>query len=104
MITIEEMLHLEWIFNRLLYKHKEDPTYVDKAKNILKKIKSPKINITNNNLDKILSIYFIDFNLDKENNIGYTEEERQRLRLSIKSIIQDVLINNIPKNNQILFK
>lgn len=51
------------------------------------------VSISNHDLDTILNKYFIDFNLDKtpELNIGYTKEERDNLRQTIKNIVADAI-------------
>jgi len=104
MIDIKDVLYLEWLFNRLLYRFKDKEEYIRTGRNILKKITNPKLNIENNLLDKILSKYFIDFNLHKTESIGYSDTDRETLRNNIKSIIQDIIDQKIPKDNEILIK
>jgi hypothetical protein len=104
MIDIKDVLYLEWIFNRLLYRFKDKEEYIRTGRNILKKITNPKLNIENNLLDKILSKYFIDFNLHKTESIGYSDTDREALRNNIKSIIQDIIDQKIPKDHEILIK
>jgi hypothetical protein len=101
MLDLEDITYLEWLFNRLLYKYRDNPIYINKTKDILQKIKNPQVDINDTSLDKILAKYFIDFNLDKEDNIGYNNEDRIRLRLTIRSIIKDIVTNNIPDDTQI---
>jgi hypothetical protein len=104
MISLRDIVYLEWIFNRLLYKFKDDSRYIEAAKIVLNKIKCPQISITDDNLNRILSKYFVDFNLQKTETIGFNDSDRKQLRTCIRSIIQDVLTNNIPKNEEILIK
>lgn len=105
MINLEDIIYLEWIFNRLLYKFQDDIKHIQTARTVLNKIKKPdNIKITDNNLNKILSKYFVDFNLQKIGNIGFDDKDRTRLRDSIRLIVNDILINNIPKDKDILIK
>ena len=104
MLSIKDILYIEWMFNRLLYRFKDKKEFILKAYDILKKIKNPQIKITDENLNKILSKYFIDFNLQKENNIGYDDKDRRILRENIKMIIGDILQNKIPTDDKILIK
>jgi hypothetical protein len=104
MISLRDIVYLEWIFNRLLYKFKDDNKYIDTAKIILNKIKRPQISISDDNLNRILGKYFVDFNLQKTETIGFNDSDRKELRTCIRSIIQDILSNNIPKNEEILIK
>jgi len=104
MLNLRDIMYLEWILNRLLYKFQDDKKYIDTAKKIINKIKSPKIFIADDNLNKILSKYFIDFNLEKTEHIGYSEKDRQNLRNSIRSIVQDIIDNKFPKDHEILIK
>lgn len=104
MLSIKDTLYIEWIFNRLLYRFKDKKEFIIKAKDILQKVKNPQIKITDENLNKILSKYFIDFNLEKENNIGYDDKDRKTLRENIKMIMRDILQNKIPTDDKILIK
>lgn len=78
--------------------------YVEAAKLVLKKIKNPNIAISDYDLNKILSKYFIDFNLEKTEHIGFNDKDREQLRNSIRLIVNDILTNKIPKDNEILIK
>lgn len=105
MINLKDILYLEWIFNRLLYRFKDDIKYIETAKVILNKIKKPpNIIITDDILNKILSKYFVDFNLQKTENIGFNDTDRAELRNCIRSIMSDILTNNIPTDKEILIK
>jgi hypothetical protein len=44
-------------------------------------------------LDKIIIKYYADFYLDKDNELGlgYTDQERNILRITVKSVTQDIL-------------
>jgi hypothetical protein len=104
MINIKDIMYLEWILNRLSYKFKDKPEYIQEGRNILKKITNPSIEIDDEVLDKILSKYFIDFNLDKTSSIGYDQKDRENLRSSVRGIVWDILHKNIPNWNEILIK
>lgn len=101
-INLKEILYLEWIFNRLEYRFKDDPKNIDTAKKIINKIKNPNLNIEDNNLDKIISKYYVDFYLDKQDNIGFSKNERDELRLMIKNLVKDVIYQRIPEQHTII--
>jgi hypothetical protein len=44
-------------------------------------------------LDKIIIKYYADFHLDKDHQLGlgYTEQERNLLRITVKSVTRDIL-------------
>ena len=58
------------------------------------------VQISDADLDKIISKYYIDFMLEKSNemNIGFTNEERIKFRDNIKRILKDIVNKNIPKD------
>jgi hypothetical protein len=67
---------------------------------VLKKPQTVDINITDLDLDKILSKYYADFTLDKceDMQLGFTNTERINFRNNIKSIVADIVNKNIPKD------
>jgi hypothetical protein len=100
-INLSDTNFIGWLISRLEYLHgyaKDDPIICR-----LNKIKHS-FKYSNNDLDKVISKYFIDFFLNKDTstNIGYTDKERDDLRHAIKQIIEDIRSNNIPK--EILLK
>jgi hypothetical protein len=101
-ISIKEILYLEWIFNRLVYRFKDDKFDLETSKKILRKIKKPSLNIDDNILDKIISKYYIDFYLDKEDDIGFTNAERLNLRLMIRNLIDDIIHQRVPEEYTII--
>lgn len=94
---------LEWLISRLIYKHKytsNDP--IINGLNKVIKLLEPKditLNITDDELDLILSKYYLDFYLDRSNdlNIGYSDEDRKILRSTVRSVIFDVINYKVPK-------
>jgi hypothetical protein len=101
-ISFKEILYLEWIFNRLVYRFKDDAFDLETSKNILSKIKKPNFNIDDDILDKIISKYYVDFYLDKNNNIGFTDAERSNLRSTIKNLVDDVIHKRVPEKHTII--
>lgn len=94
---------LIWLSNRLIFKH----GYIEQD-SIIKKLldlgtRSNEIIINNNDLDLIISKYYVDFFLEKSEdaNIGYTDKERNQIRQYIKSLVSDIVNNNIPSTNLI---
>jgi replicative superfamily II helicase len=101
---------LNWLYNRLHYKYsyEKDDTVLVSILSIIQDLE-PKVfytDITDNELDKILSKYYIDFNLDKCDNsiIGFDDEDRKKLRNHIINIVNDVVNKRIPNNEEILIK
>jgi uncharacterized linocin/CFP29 family protein len=89
---------LEWLIKRLVYKHQYEPNdpIIKNLKVIRHKLQNGP-NIKDKDLDTIISKYFVDFLLDKTEdiNIGYSDKDRIFLRSSIRSIIQDVFNKDI---------
>jgi replicative superfamily II helicase len=96
---------LTWLMNRLIYKHKyrqTDSTIINLNK-IIQDLGRPGDSATlmgDEDLDKIISKYYVDFLLDKTEDfhIGYSTEERNKLRSQIKDMVNDIVNNNIPAN------
>jgi GTP-dependent phosphoenolpyruvate carboxykinase len=102
----ENIRFLEWMIQRLKHKHNyaEDDKIIICLKEIINDIK-PKlytVQVTDEDLDKILVKYYSDFNIDKisYSNIGFTEEERENLRKIIRSLVFDIVNNRIPQTNK----
>jgi len=95
----QEVSYLGWILNRLNYKFKDHSTVISKFKRILDKINTNEIVIDDYDLDKILPRYYADYNLQKEENLGFSEEDKKELKSFVKSLIKDVLNKNFPKEN-----
>lgn len=105
-MNAKEIEFLEWLSKRLIFKHK----YADNDETILK-IKSiinndnekykNILDINSNDLDLILSKYYVDWFLDKSEdlNIGYSHEDRLKIKEHIIDIVKDIISNNIPKES-----
>jgi|LakMenEpi03Aug12_release.lakeMendotaPanAssembly.Ray.scaffolds.fasta_scaffold05897_30 hypothetical protein len=93
---------IAWLNSRLQNIHGYDTnnSIISRLRTIMNKIAIYQKPCSDADLDKIISRYFIDFYLIRDNTttIGYTNEERNNLRQSIKHIIADVLTNNVPKD------
>jgi hypothetical protein len=92
---------IEWIINRLKYLHRyaDNDYIINRLNNIQLRLSSYDYKCRDENLDKIISQYFIDFFLikDEATNIGYTDQERINLRNAIKQIMSDVIKDRVPK-------
>lgn len=100
----KEFLH--WLANRLVFKHgySSDDQVVVTLSTILNEDKKQEIKLGDDEIDMIISKYYADFFLEKtpDMNIGYTNNERDSIRSNIKSIVVDIINNNIPKQDNIL--
>ena len=84
------------MINRLIYKHSyaEDDIIIQSLYELKDYyIRHQSIQITDVDLDKIISKYYTDFYFDKSEDfkIGFTDEDRQILRTTIRSITNDIL-------------
>jgi hypothetical protein len=99
-----KVLFIKWLINRLLYKHnyRESDVIILSLNEILKYLqpKTYLIDLEENDLDKIISKYYADFNLDATDdiNIGYTPQQRENLRNQIKHLVSDIVNKNIPQD------
>lgn len=89
---------LRWLANRLIFKHgysQNDPIIIQLNELIAKNF----MDLQDDELDKILSKYYIGFFLEKTEDIkiGYSNEERDEIRSYAKSLIFDVINKNIPE-------
>jgi len=87
---------IQWIVNRLIYKHSyaEDDIIIQSLYELKDyHIKYQSIQIADADLDKIISKYYTDFYFDKSEDfkIGFTENDREILRTTIRSITNDIL-------------
>ena len=93
---------VNWLINRLVHKHgySTQNSIILALYELTKTIKEPTIDIDDDSLDKIISKYYVDFNLEKSDdlNIGYSNDERIKLRSCIRMLINDVIKNDIPKD------
>ena len=85
---------LDWLKNRLIYKHRYavDDSVLEKIEVIKQELGPKRINITDDQLDSIIVKYYADFYLDYADDIkiGFTNDERNKLRSTIRSILEDV--------------
>lgn len=100
----EKIQFIQWLINRLQFKYncKPNDIIIQKLDEIIKALQPQPIhiNISNLSLDKILSKYYVDFMLDKceDMNVGFTDNERVSFRNNIKNIVRDIVNKNIPKD------
>jgi len=94
---------LLWLSQRLIYFHGYDPNdkVISNLQNIANRIVSKRyLSISNDDLDKILSHYYVDFYLEKgaddHLNIGYNNQERRKLREVTRSLVTDIINLNVP--------
>lgn len=105
-LNLSDIDFIQWLISRLEYLHgySKDSDIIKRLINIKKTVSQYHYNYSDSDLDKIISKYFIDFYLirDDSGGLGYTIEERNNLRNAIKNIVQDIKLNNLPK--EILLK
>lgn len=96
----KDITYLKWLYNRLKYRYSSEDSLLQNLESIIKKISPPlSISIDEDSLDKILSKYYVDFYLEKEDssNIGFNQEERIKLRSTILNLTKDIVNLTIPK-------
>lgn len=76
------MNFLHWLYLRLKFKYKEEQYILSQYEKILNDTRLIKKSIPINFIDKICKEHFIDFDIEKipDLNMGFTEEERSKLR------------------------
>lgn len=95
----EYIVFLNWLSNRLIYKYgySPDDQTIQKIISLTKDL-DKKYYISDSQLDDIIRKYYADFDMEYSNDIklGFTNKERENLRSTIRSIVQDVnnLINH----------
>ena len=97
---------LRWLISRLIYRYSyiRSDSIIFRIENVIQKLlTAPKPDVTDVELEKIISKYYVDFYLDKGDtlNIGYTKQERDTLREQIRCLVIDVMAKNIPKDTLI---
>lgn len=103
---VDNIIFFEWLINRMIYKYQCDKNdlALNHIQSLVNKLKLPKkIDISDEDLNLILSKYYVDFNLDycSDINIGYSDSQRSDLRNTIRSIVFDIVNKNIPKETLI---
>lgn len=105
-LSLSDANFINWLIYRLYFLHgyARDSDVLIKLYHIGTNIEQLCSTFSDDDLDKIISKYFVDFYLDRDNSsaIGYTRQERDNLRNTIKQIVSDINKRNIPK--EILLK
>lgn len=93
----EHIIFLDWFINRMIYKHgysKEDQSIIT-LQEIRQRLSTPQsIEINQTDLDSIIRKYYADFDFEKEDCWGFTDEERTRLRNTLLNITNDIIQHN----------
>lgn len=99
MLYKEDATFLKWIVNRLIHKFADSPKewHIYYLKDIISRIENQDIQISNEDLNKILAKYYIDFFLDKTDTCGFTEDDRTSMRVTVKNICKDIINKTISK-------
>lgn len=101
-LNVTDSQFLEWVILRLHHVHgyKPDSDIIKRLLLINHKFKLHEKHCVDEDLDKIISQYFVDFFLTRDDttSIGYTNQERNNLRNAIRQIIADVKLNKVPKD------
>lgn len=94
-----EFLH--WLCLRLQHVHNydADSEIIQRLLSIISE-QTFHIDLSDDDIDKIIGQYFVDFNLTKDDtcNIGYSDSQRQAVRSYIKSIVLDIYYKRVPKD------
>ena len=107
MIEEQDDTFLKWFTNILIFRYGIDNTdsNFQKFYSLLNKMQGPiSINITEKELDKIICKYYADFYLDKSDSMGFSDEERIKLRQQILDLSYDVVNKNVPDNMDFFIK
>jgi hypothetical protein len=101
----ETIAFLSWLSKRLriVHRYSSDNNIIlslDKAIKYISEQKQYSFDISDKDLDLILSKYYSDFFLGSCDNlkIGYTDQQRKEIRTTIKKIVCDVINKDIPNN------
>lgn len=90
------IVFLNWLCNRLIYKHgySTDDPIINQLINLTKCIGQEKY-LQDDQLDNIIRKYYADFDMEyvEDMKLGFTDKERANLRSSIRSIVKEV--NNL---------
>lgn len=92
---MDNIVFLDWLRNRLIYKHgySIDHEIIQQIASIISGMKQSKeINISDKDLDIILNKHYADFNMEytEDLKLGFTEDERKKLRRSIRLIVDEI--------------
>ena len=102
----DQIKFIRWLTNRLIYVygHKKNDRIVILCDSLARSITEPyRVTMRVQDLDKIISKYYVDFLMDKseELNMGFSEKERNNLRFTIENIVNDIVNKNIPEEHLI---
>jgi hypothetical protein len=102
-VNQDKIQFLQWLINRLHYKYNcsSDNAIIIKLTEIIEYLQLPiNVEISDLDLDKIINQYYVDYTLDRcdDMTFGFSENERIIFRKNIRSIIKDVINKNIPKD------
>ncbi len=107
MISAEDTIFLRWFTNRLVFRYGVDNSDLNFQKfyGLLQKIQGPlSINIPSEDLDKIICKYYADFYLEKSDSMGYSEQERTKLRKQVLDLCYDIVNKNVPQGTDFFIK
>lgn len=95
MIYKEDGAFLNWIANRMVYSFGDDPSswHIGYLRQLIDRIFNCKITISDTKLDNIIAKYYTDFFLEKTDTLGFDDDERDRLRHTMRNMCQDILSN-----------
>jgi hypothetical protein len=95
-----------WLKNRCIFKYQENnnSSIIKLLNSLYRYIEDIEdLRLEQKNLDKIISKYYFDFDMEKSNDsdgfiIGFSEKDRQLLRHNIKLIYKDIIESLFHKN------
>jgi hypothetical protein len=95
MLAGHDTSFLRWLYNRLRYKYIENESILEHLKYIIDhlSINVKDISIDDKKLDAILRKYYLDFDDDKILDNGFTDDERHRLRHTVKNLVFEIINN-----------
>jgi hypothetical protein len=89
------MTFLHWLYLRLKFKYKEEADILLQYEKILTETRLIKKSIPISFIDKVCKEHFIDFDMEKvpDLNMGFTEEERSKIRNFAIDILNKTLLS-----------
>jgi hypothetical protein len=89
----EDNLFLQWLLNRLKYKHREqDADIINALSSIINNRHIISNNINDSIIESICKKYHADWNFDEsELNFGHSEESRNAIKTYAKNLIKDYI-------------
>lgn len=85
--------YLDWIANRLRYKHKDSISITDRLKSISSEFAIMPKTLDKKIIENCCKKHFFDFDMDKSEDfkLGYTDTERNDIRKLVTDIYQTIL-------------